>query len=70
MEEFTKDEDYASQAGIFGVLIDGKGNRVIAAVHSMGSNLSGVAAYDLDTKKRLFFTRLDMVGVDDEGNKQ
>lgn len=70
VEEFTKDEDYASQAGILGVRIDGKGNRVIAAVQSMRSNFSGVAAYDLNTKKRLFFTRLDMVGVDDEGNKQ
>lgn len=65
VEEFTKDEDYASQAGILGVLIDGKGNRVIAAVQSMRSNFSGVAAYDLDTKKRLFFTRLDRVGVDE-----
>lgn len=61
VEEFAKDEVYASQAGVLGVVVDGKGNRVIAAVQSMHSNFSGVAAYDLDTKTRLFFTRLDKV---------
>lgn len=70
VEEFVKDDVYASKASIFGVRVDRKHNRVVAAVQDFSAgnnhsvpNFSGLAAYDLDSKKRIFFTRLDGVGV-------
>jgi DNA-binding beta-propeller fold protein YncE len=69
VKEFVHDEDYAGKVSVNGVKVDRKRNRVIAAVTDIGAwNYSGVAAYDLDTKKRLFFARLDSLGVA-EGEK-
>jgi hypothetical protein len=65
IKEFVRDEEYAGRAGIAGVTVDSWRNRVLVVVvdakeYSYGG---GVAAYDLDTKERIYFTRLDSVGV-------
>lgn len=67
--EFVRDEEYAGKAGVSGVKVDSRRNRVIVTVTETAAwNYGGVAAYDLDTKERVFFTRLDGVGVG-EGSK-
>lgn len=67
--EFVRDEEYAGKAGISGVKVDSRRNRVIVAVMETAAlTYGGVAAYDLDTKERVYFTRLDGVGVG-EGEK-
>ncbi|KAK9055866.1 hypothetical protein SSX86_026953 [Deinandra increscens subsp. villosa] len=65
--------------GTCGVFIDRPRNRVVVAIADVfGNSYSAVAAYDLDSWKRLFFTQLsssgggksfaDDVTVDSEGN--
>ncbi|XP_076905461.1 uncharacterized protein LOC143561220 [Bidens hawaiensis] len=65
--------------GTCGVYIDGARNRVVVAIADVfGNKFSAVAAYDLSSWKRLFFTQLsssggaksfaDDVTVDSEGN--
>ena len=64
VKEFLRDEDYAGKAGIAGVKVDSRRNRVIVTVTDSGGwSWGGVAAYDLDTKERVYFVRLDDVGV-------
>ena len=64
IKEFVRDEEYAGKVYMGGVKVDRKRNRVIAVVtDTVDWNYCGVAAYDLDTKKRLFFARLDNIGV-------
>ncbi|KAG0558892.1 hypothetical protein KC19_10G062700 [Ceratodon purpureus] len=69
IKEFVRDEEYAGKVYMAGVKVDRKRNRVIVVVtDTVDYNYCGVAAYDLDTKKRLYFARLDKVGVA-EGEK-
>lgn len=64
IKEFVRDEEYAGKVYMAGVKVDRKRNRVIVVVtDTVDYNYCGVAAYDLDTKKRLYFARLDKVGV-------
>ena len=64
VEEFVTDDGYAAKAGVMGVVVDRNLNRVLVAVQDVEAwGFSGVAAYDLDTKERIFFTRLDQLGV-------
>ncbi|CAM6113839.1 unnamed protein product [Calypogeia fissa] len=65
VEDFVKDEEYAG-AIILGVTVDRFHNRVLAVVHKPTSpnRINALAAYDLDSKKRLFFVNLHEV-VDD-----
>jgi hypothetical protein len=63
IKEFVRDEEYAGRAGIAGVKVDIGRNRVlVAVVDAKEFSFGGVAAYDLDTKERIYFTRLDGVG--------
>jgi hypothetical protein len=64
IKEFVRDEEYAGRAGIAGVKVDSWRNRVVVAfADAKEFSYGGVAAYDLDTKERVYFTRLDGVGV-------
>jgi hypothetical protein len=66
VEEFVNDDDYAGTAAVLGIHVDLPRNRVIAAVQNMNASdapFSAVAAYELDTKKRIMFTELHHVGV-------
>lgn len=64
IKEFVRDEEYAGKVNMAGVKVDRKRNRVLAVVTDVVDwNYCGVAAYDLDTKKRLYFARLDNIGV-------
>jgi hypothetical protein len=64
VEEFVTDDGYAAKAGVMGVVVDRNLNRVLVAVQDVEAwGFSGVAAYDLDTKERIYFTRLDQLGV-------
>ena len=64
VEEFVTDDGYAAKAGVMGVAVDRTLNRVLVAVQDVEAwGFSGVAAYDLDTKERIYFTRLDQLGV-------
>lgn len=64
LREFIRDEEYAGRAAISGVKVDGRRNRVIVTVvDAVSWNHGGVAAYDLDTKERVYFAYLDGVGV-------
>eukprot|EP01018_Ginkgo_biloba_P028117 Gb_27990 [translate_table: standard] len=72
-EEFVRDEDYAGQASILGVTVDSKRNRVLAVIRRAslsngGSGLNALAAYNLQSGKRLLFVELDQIGVE-EGEK-
>lgn len=50
--------------GTCGVFIDGDRNRVVVAIADVfGNRYSAVAAYDLDSWKRLFFTQLSLSGL-------
>ncbi|CAK9265921.1 unnamed protein product [Sphagnum jensenii] len=71
VEEFVNDDDYAGTAAVLGIRVDLPRNRVIAAVQNVNASdapYSAVAAYELDTKKRIMFTELHHVGVQ-EGEK-
>jgi hypothetical protein len=71
LNEFVKDSDYAGKFAILGISVDGIHNRVVAVIQDLNFSapvFSGIAAYDLDSNKRLFFTRLDTV-VLKEGEK-
>ncbi|KAG0563680.1 hypothetical protein KC19_8G051700 [Ceratodon purpureus] len=68
-QEFIRDGEYAGKAGIAGVKVDSRRNRVIVTVaDTVGWSYGGVAAYNLDTKERIYFARLEGVGVA-EGEK-
>lgn len=64
LNEFVKDSDYAGKFAILGISVDGIHNRVVAVIQDLNFSapaFSGIAAYDLDSNKRLFFTQLDTV---------
>ena len=64
VDEFLRDAEYAGKAGIAGVKVDRRLNRVIVAMADAPNySYGGVAAYNLDTKKRVYFARLDNIGV-------
>lgn len=68
-KEFVADEEYAGKAGISGVKVDSRRNRVIVTVvDPIAWSFGGVAAYDLDTKDRVYFARFDGVGVAEGSN--
>lgn len=63
-KEFVRDELLAGKVAFGGLIVDSKRNRVVVAVQDLVTwNYGGVVAYDLDTGRRLFFARLDDVGV-------
>lgn len=56
--------DDAVGNGTCGVFIDRVRNRVVVAIADVfGNKFSAVAAYDLDSWKRLFFTQLSSSGL-------
>ncbi|KAG0562889.1 hypothetical protein KC19_9G180000 [Ceratodon purpureus] len=64
VKEFVRDEELAGKVASGGMIVDSRRNRVVHALHDIvGWRFGGVAAYDLDTGRRLFFARLDNVGV-------
>ncbi|XP_024385520.1 uncharacterized protein [Physcomitrium patens] len=68
-KEFVRDEEFAGKVAFGGLIVDSRRNRVIVTVQDIVDwNFSGVAAYDLDSGKRLYFARLGGLGVA-EGEK-
>jgi len=64
IQEFVRDDQLAGKVAFGGLIVDRGRNRVVVAVQDVVTwRFGALAAFDLDTGRRLFLTRLDDVGV-------
>ncbi|MCO5597112.1 hypothetical protein L7F22_051186 [Adiantum nelumboides] len=65
VDEFIRDADYSGMAATVGVIIDTSRRRILTVINNVldhPSSFHGLAAYDLDTKARLFLAKFDKQG--------
>lgn len=66
VQEFIRDDAYAGKAATVGVILDNPRRRVLVVVRNVlnhSSSFDALAAYNIDTKERVFLARLEKEGV-------